>query len=202
MNDSEKIRWAPKMRREKIIALYNSDASQLGLDEELLIEVGYALLARCRSIQMIQNGQIDCPRCGHTFQAFVMREPNAAGLEILCPADCGWSTALAAYQNSYRHRELWAGKAGPAFEQYLAAFPLASTPEAKMYCIDRLLHAFHWDLASRLPNRSAANNLIEGSMEQVLSMLDQLTFGNDKQAKDAWRATVQKMIARRRRQIS
>ncbi len=46
-----------------------------------------------------------------------------------------------------------------------------------MFAIDRLIHEFHWDLAAQLPNRPAANNLIEGSLQQVIALLDQLATG-------------------------
>ena len=63
----EKILWSPKIRREKLWDLYQSDA-QGNLDEDLLTEVGYGLLARCQSILMIRTGKVTCPRCGTVFQ--------------------------------------------------------------------------------------------------------------------------------------
>jgi hypothetical protein len=167
----EKIHWAPKVRPEKLWALYQSDARGL-LDEDLLEKVGFALLARCENILLIDKGRVICP----------------------C---CGWQVTGAAYDQSIRHRELHNGKAGPAFEAFAAAYPRAATPQARMLAIDQLIHAFHWDLELQLPNRPAGNNLIEGSLEQVIDLLDRLTFGDDPQAQAAWRATLAVMQKRR-----
>jgi len=52
----EKIRWAPKVRQEKLWRLYQSEAGGF-LDEELLDKVGYALLERCENILMIDEGK-------------------------------------------------------------------------------------------------------------------------------------------------
>ena len=190
----ESIRWPPKVRQAKIIALYQSDA--LGaLDEALLTSVGYALLARCEAILLIRAGKMICPRCGEVFQV----RGQAGNGPIPCPTpNCGWRVSIADYQGSFRHCELWVGGAGPAFEAYLAAFPRARTPQERMLAIDRLLHAFHWDLQAHLPNRPAANNLVEGSVEQVIAMLERLTFGDDAAAKAQWRETVTVMMKRRR----
>ena len=47
-------RWAPRVRRSKIRRLYETDA--LGIyDDELIDDVGYALLARCRSFLAASN---------------------------------------------------------------------------------------------------------------------------------------------------
>jgi hypothetical protein len=40
--------------------------------------------------------------------------------------------------------------------------------------------------------------LIEGSLGQVIDLLDRLTYGNDTQAKDEWRETLSVMLKRRR----
>ena len=67
-----------------------------------------------------------------------------------------------------------------------------------MFCIDRLLHTFHWDLKENAPNRSAAGNLIEGSHIQVVALLDKLSFGESGIDKERWRETVDTMMRRRR----
>jgi hypothetical protein len=53
-------------------------------------------------------------------------------------------------------------------------------------------------LKVHLPNRPAANNLIEGSLEQVIDLLDRLTYGDDVQAQQEWRANMENMLRRRR----
>ena len=62
----EKIRWAPKVRQEKLWQLYQSDAQGL-LDEDLAAEVGYALLARCESITLIDVGLRPARAAGRSF---------------------------------------------------------------------------------------------------------------------------------------
>ena len=43
--------------------------------------------------------------------------------------------------------------------------------------IDQLIHAFHQGIKAGMPHRPAANNLIEGSYEQVVAFLDRLAYG-------------------------
>ena len=195
----EKILWSPKIRREKLWALYQSDASG-ALDAELLVEVGYGLLARCLSILMIRDGLVPCPRCGAVFSVQAPGQPPDSA-PVPCPTEgCGWQVTAEVYHQSKRHRELMMGKAGPAFELYAQRFPRADTPQERMFAIDRLIHAFHWDLTVQLPNRPAGNNLIEGSLEQVIALLDRLSYGDDEGAKTRWRETVAIMMKRRRGQ--
>ena len=70
----EKILWSPKIRPEKLWALYQSDAPG-ALDEDLLTEMGYGLFARCQSILMIRDGQVPCPRCGAVFPVQMPGQP-------------------------------------------------------------------------------------------------------------------------------
>jgi len=193
----EKIRWAPKVRQEKLWRLYQSDAMEI-LDEELLDKVGFALLARCECILMINEGKAACPRCGAIF---FVRLPETKGSRepVTCPTPgCGWQVSGEEYDLSIRHRELHSGKAGPAFTTYLEVYSRARTSQERMLAIDQLIHAFHWDLKLHLPNRPAANNLIEGSLEQVIELLDRLAYGDVKQTQEEWRQNVASMMKRRR----
>lgn len=197
----EKIRWPAKVRPEKLWKLYQSDA-QGALDEELVSQVGYSLLARCESILLIDEGKVICPRCGTTF---VVHVPYTLGTaeSVSCPSEgCGWQVTGEEYDHSIRHRELKIGQAGQAFSAFLEAYPRAKTSQERMFAIDQLIHAFHWDMKLQLPNRPAGNNLIEGSLEQVIDLLDRLTFGNDAQEAHAkWRETLAVMQLRRRGQL-
>lgn len=195
----EKIHWAPKVRPEKLVRLYQSDA--LGaLDEDLLAKVGYGLLARCESIFLIAEGKTACPRCGAVF---LVRPPLTQGsaAPVPCPTPgCGWQVSGEEYDQSIRHRELHIGNAGPAFQAYRQAFPQAKTPQARMFAIDQLIHAFHWDMKTQKPNRPAGNNLIEGSMEQVIALLDRLSYGSTPVQAD-WQTNRVTMEKRRRGQF-
>ncbi len=196
----EKIFWAPKVRQEKLWALYQSDARGL-LDEDLLDKVGYALMARCESIFLINEGKVACPRCRAIF---LVRPIFTTGTSepVICPTDgCGWQLTGHEYDLSIRHRELHIGLAGPSFEAYRAAYPKARTPQERMLAIDQLIHAFHWDLKLRLPNRPAGNNLIEGSLEQVIELLDRLAYGDDGPHQNLWRENLAVMMKRRKGKI-
>ena len=68
--------------------------------------------------------------------------------------------------------------------------------------IDQLIHSFHSTMKGEL-NRSSSNNLLEGSHDQVLALLDELSYGDQstpgmKEHKPAWREHVQIMLKRRR----
>lgn len=198
MSGLEKIRWAPRLSQAKVWQLYQSDARGL-LDEELLAEVGFILLQRCASIDRVTRGEVECPRCGRVF---AVREPGQwvrRGGSIPCPAGCGWSTTAEVYAASWRHRDLLAARAVPALDTYLRDYPCAGTPQERMVCIDRLIHAFHWDSELELPNRAFANNLIEGKFEDVVALLDRLS-AIDPAAKQHWRETIDVMWKRRRGQ--
>ncbi len=71
-----------------------------------------------------------------------------------------------------------------------------------MVVIDQLIHAFHYGF-NEDPGRPAANNLIEGSVTQVVQLLDDIgdkTFGlGELQTEhEAWRSTTSGMVLRRR----
>jgi hypothetical protein len=53
------------------------------------------------------------------------------------------------------------------------------------------------NLKQNLPNRSTANNLIEGSHDQVIAFLDRLS-GINSDNKMSWRETARTMLKRRK----
>ncbi len=192
---TEKLHWAPKVSRSKVWQLYQSDARG-ALDEDLLAEVGYSLKQRCESILLASRRQVECPRCQAVFSL-----PEKSWMApVVCPAPgCGWSISYEAYHNTWRHQDLLAAsKAIEAVEEYLREWVRVATPTEKMFRIDRLLHTFHWDAHLDLPNRSFANNLLQGSHLQVIEFLDRLSFGDDPAAKQRWRETIDVMLKRRR----
>jgi hypothetical protein len=194
----EKITWAPKIRQAKIWQLYQNDA--LGtVDEDLVADVGYRLHQRCRSIWLATHQQVECPRCG---AAFFTGEPGTwkpyPGV-LTCPtAGCGWETTAHDWHLSWRHRDLLGAAAMPAVETYLGDYPAARSAEERMVCIDQLIHAFHISLRTGKAGRSFANNLIEGSHEQVVELLDRLYAGPGRMDKEHWRGEIENMWRRRR----
>ncbi len=194
----EKITWAPKIRQAKIWQLYQNDAMGM-VDEALVEDVGYVLFHRCRSIWLVTHCQVECPRCGAVL---TLGDPDTwqmlPGAQA-CPAPgCGWETTSAAWHASWKHRDLLGTAAVAAIETYLHDYPLARTAEARMVCIDQIIHAFHISLRTGKAGRSFANNLIEGSHEQVVDLLDRLFAIDNGIDKDHWRAEVKSMFTRRR----
>jgi hypothetical protein len=194
----EKISWAPKIRQAKIWQLYQNDA--LGtVDEALVEDVGYGLLQRCRSIWLVTCHEVECPRCGMTFPTGEEATWKAFVGVIPCPTGgCGWETTAHDWHMSWRHRDLLAVAVKAAVQTYLHDYPLTRKAEERMVCIDQLIHAFHISLLSGQSGRSFANNLIEGSHEQVVDLLDRLAATPGGVDKEKWRAQVDEMWRRRR----
>jgi len=198
MTQPEKIRWAPKVPPQLLRQVYEREASGI-LDDELIDDLGIRLLLRCQSVLRAMAGDVECPRCGHTFNvtgAAVGRTDAAA-----CPSGCGWTTTRERFLQSKRHRELNGAESIVAiFGRFVAEYPRCRTPRERLLHIDRLIHEFHWDGKLNLPNRSLSNNLIEGSHAQVIQFLGGLS-AVDPVLKDKWRATVAVMWKRRRGQL-
>lgn len=56
MDGAKEIRWARRVRPEKIRALYALDAKGI-VDEHLINEIGYAMYARCLRIRDATRAQ-------------------------------------------------------------------------------------------------------------------------------------------------
>jgi hypothetical protein len=196
----EKISWSPKIRQSKIWRLYQNDARG-AVDEVLVEDVGLGLLERCRSIWLVTRREVECPRCGATFP---LCEPDSwnmlPGLQRCPSPGCGWETTAEAWHQSWKHRELLGTAAMDAIETYLQDYPRAHKTEARMVCIDQLIHSFHISLRTGKSTRSFANNLIEGSHDQVVDFLDRLSAKSGGVDKDQWRAQVRNMYKTRRGQ--
>ena len=85
-----------------------------------------------------------------------------------------------------------------AVEKYLHDYPQARTAAERMLCIDQLIHSFHLSLWSGKAGRSFANNLIEGSHDQVVEFLDRLSGRPGGVDKEEWRLEIERMYGRRR----
>ena len=178
----ERIRWAAKVAPGKIRRLYERDAQGI-VDGELIDEVGLALHARCRSIALVNAGQVSCARCGAAFKVARTYRERAKGEApadpsevVQCPS-CDWSTTVGEWGESWRHRELHAGFGLPPIQEFAERYPLAGTPRERMLMIDRLLHQFHHNLKVQGPGRLVACNLIEGNSRQARELLESLTYG-------------------------
>jgi hypothetical protein len=196
----EKISWSPKIRQSKIRQLYRNDA--LGTVDEVLVEdVGLGLLDRLRSIWLVTHREVECPRCGATFS---LCKPDSwemlPGVQACPTPGCGWETTADEWHASWRHRELLGTAAMDAIEIYLHDYARAQKTEARMLCIDQLIHSFHISLQTGRLNRSFANNLIEGSHDQVVEFLDRLSAKPGGVDKDHWRMQISRMYKTRRGQ--
>jgi hypothetical protein len=194
----EKISWSPKIRQSRIWKLYQNDAAG-AVDEILVEDVGLGLLHRCQSIWLVTHREVECPRCGATF---ALCEPDSwktlPGVQTCPMPGCGWETTANEWHESWRHRELLGTAAMEPVETYLRDYPRARTIEDRMVCIDQLIHAFHISLQTGRLNRSFANNLIEGSHDQVVELLDKLFAKEGRVDKDQWHANVNTMYQTRR----
>ena len=172
MSGADEIRWARRVRQDKIRRLYLLDAKGI-VDEQLIDEVGYAMYARCESIRVAteaHSGRPACPRCRS-----VMEQRWRKDEALIC--ECGWQATWGEYLKSYQGKQLHGGGAFPAFQEFLERWPKARAHRDKLLLIDRLLHACHGS-ARFGATRPAAVNLIEGRMPQVLELLDELAYSD------------------------
>ena len=182
----DEIRWSPRVTRWKIRRLYESDAKGM-LDKELVDDVGFALLLRCRDILTIdeaKRGRVRCPRCAKQRQyTIIARAPRTRKSDVrnevlVCPK-CGWQITWGQYALSYKRKQLNAGGATRAFEAYIRDYKAAQTPNERFLAIDRLIHEFHYSLRNQpdLPSRPVGVNLMSGKLADVLRCLDGLAYG-------------------------
>lgn len=186
------VRWAPRVQPQKIRQLYALDARGI-YDEALIDEVGAALYSRCLSIVHVSDamiGKVHCPQC----DTIIQRSRADAAAILQCPT-CQWHAPWRNYHNTYRTQELGAGGARDMFEDFVKTWEHVRTPREKMLLIDQLLHRWHWETRAQRPafglGRPTGLNLIEGNKQQVLALLDSLTYGEGstpgtKAAKTAW----------------
>ena len=176
LGDNEMPQWAPKVEREKIRKLYLGDAQGF-VDEERIDEVGIAIYARCESIRIVteirRNGNAECLRCGHKFEFDYLQMET-----ILCKK-CGWSVTWVRFHKSYKGKQVWGGRAYPAFERFLRAYPNASTPQQKMLLIDSVVHACHESIDFHHGTAPAAKNLLKGSFKDIADFLEELAYSSE-----------------------
>jgi ribosomal protein S27AE len=170
---AERIRWAPRVRREKLRRLYEGEARGI-LDANLLDDIGTTIYCRCRDILVVSDaaeGRVACPRCA----GVVARERGDEPKQVIECGRCGWKMSWRDFRRSYQHHELYARGMTDAIGEFMRGWERAEKPRDKMTLIDRLIHVWHWETKpDRQKGRPAAVNLIEGSRRQVLAFLDEL----------------------------
>jgi hypothetical protein len=166
--------WARRVTQKEIRRLYETDAKGI-YDEALIDEVGYGLLARCRSFIDAMDAIRGRARCPHCSSVVV----HTSKKEELLHCDCGWELSWGEYFKTIQHQQL--NGAVPVinqFRDFVNAFPIAKTLQEKVILIDILIHGFHWYYKSSAPARPVAVNLIEGKMNEVVAFLDSLSYGD------------------------
>ena len=165
--------WAPRVPQHKIRQLYLNDANGI-YDDDLIDDVGYALLARCESFLMANDaaqGRVICPVCSTTILHTGTHD------EVLCCKQCGWEMVWKEYFATFQHKQLYGAEPVlELFRDFVKRFPSASTLHEKVLIIDTLIHGFHWNQKYGC-TRPAAINLIEGKLSDVITFLDDLTYG-------------------------
>jgi len=173
MSGADELRWARRVKPEKIRRLYTLNAKGI-VDEELIDDVGYAMLARCEAIRTVTRahaGRATCPRCRSMI---IHSWDKTQALEC----ECGWSATWGEYLKSYQGKQLHGGSAYEFFRWFIDQWPLAHTPVAKMLTIDRLIHSCHEGLRGAVVYRPAACNVIEGTATELLGFLEKLAYSD------------------------
>lgn len=165
--------WAPRVPQHKIRQLYLNDATGI-YDDELINDVGYALLARCESFLIANDaaqGRVICPRCSTTILHTGHRD------EVLCCKQCGWEMVWKEYFATFQHKQLYGAEPIlELFQDFVKRFPSASKLQEKVLLIDTLIHGYHWNQKYGY-TRPVAINLIKGKLADVITFLDSLTYG-------------------------
>lgn len=175
LNSTEHIypSWAKRISGEQIFRLYQSDASGL-LDEELLDEVAYGLLARAEAITSVtrthSEGIYPCAACGAEILLKGHKDKDA-----ILKCSCSWQLSKGEYHKTYKGKQLVGGAAQPIIDRAMKNFPARGTPQDKMRWIDDLIHAFHGELQGEY-FRPMAVNFIEGNSRTVIDLILSLAY--------------------------
>ncbi len=168
-----RYRWSPKLSRQTLKRLYESDAKGL-MDEELVDNVGYTLYARCLQGRderlLIESGKLKCHHCGEIWRV--------RGMGTLIECSCGYQYLFRDYMRSFRTDNMPSGAATAIFNAFIEDWPCAKGYAEKMRLVDGLIHEFHINLNSGVRGRFVGVNLIEGSKKQIGDLIFGLAYGS------------------------
>ena len=167
--------WSPRVRKSKIARLYASLGKGI-VDEELIDDVGFALLARCESVLVATvagegRGAL-CPSCG-SLVAFTTWQDE----DLECES-CGWRCPKRVYRKTIKYKHLFAGGMKPFLQEFVREFPRARTHSDRFILIDTLIHRYHWENVGK-DGRPGACCLIEGKLKDIMPFLDALSYGEN-----------------------
>ena len=171
----KKIKWAERLPRNLIRRLYESDAKNIQ-DDELVDEVGYGLYARAKDVIEINrthgSGVIYCKSCEIEIYKNTSDMYNCK---------CGWFISHKEYHFSYKGKQFISISAAQFAEVFMREWELAKDDYSKkMTAIDYLIHRFH-DEFTECTTRPAAINFIEGKSEDIIDLILELAYSNDKE---------------------
>jgi Zn ribbon nucleic-acid-binding protein len=165
--------WSPRVSKSKIRQLYTSFGKGI-VDEQLIDDVGFSLLARCESVlaatQAGQGAGAPCPRCTSLLDWVSWRN------EDLECRSCGWRCPGQVYKKTMKFKHLFAGGMKPFLEEFVREFPRARRHSDRFILIDTLIHRYHWENVGK-PSRPGACCLIEGKLKDIMPFLDALSYG-------------------------
>ncbi len=188
VNNRAEIEWAPKVSLSKIRQLYLQEAR--GLEDEAIVdEVGTLLYQRCASILEFTEatrGRVQCKRCARSrVKTLIPRVSNSTSEMLKCPV-CGWQVRWRVYlqEAGKSGGNLHVGHAEAAFVRFVQDYPGCQDSRQKILAIDLLIHEFHWMLLEDnreapeiIAGKPAGLNLLQGSTNQILEFLNELTYG-------------------------
>lgn len=187
--DSKHIlpKWAYRLSKNQIERLYKS-VSDGFMDEELIHEVGFSLLDRCKSILKVCDsvkGRPHCPICDTQIQVQWKKD------EILTCPQCSWTCPWKVYQKSYKYKSLFVGGLERDVREFVDKFESTHSLSEQLILIDTLIHRFHWEKTS-ISGRPGVCSLIEGKMKDTMAFLDGLTYGDKipdqvRRTREEWR---------------
>ena len=162
------FKWSPKVSLNKLRRLYETSVTG-NIDSDLLDDIGYSLYTRC--IQGLSG-----PKCTNCSEDIMF----VGGKNDIVTCQCGYQYTYGGYKESYYRSKLPHGAAIPAFKTFMSAWEKAKNDNEKMICIDILVHAFHVSLLTGRGYRSVAENLLKGTWEEQLKLLNDLAYGDKK----------------------
>lgn len=189
---TNRIKWSPKVPLKIIKDFYENENSSL-LDHKLIHDVALRIYLRCQSCILATEEKVNCPQCQTIF-------PVKNDLEI-CPS-CHWQISRKDYKQSKRHRDLNIANALVYMQDFIRNYEQAKDDRVVVTAVDRVIHQFHWQLQhSDIPNRSVANNLIEGNHDVIVEFLLKLSSRSGLTNKD-WKTLATQMMIKRKGQLS